>query len=79
MAKLAILVYKDKYNTIPSLASLFSAIFGYDQTQAFSCAYLCYHRGEYVVKKYQLSQRGEAETCLSVLLNHGIPAEIFKL
>lgn len=79
MAGFAIILYKDDHNAISSIASTISAIFGYDKTQAYSCAYLAFSHGEYLVKRYKGSQKAEAESCLAVLSAHGIPAEIIKL
>lgn len=79
MAGYALVVYYDELNQLEFLADVLGTVLGYEQTQAYNCAYLIHNRGEYLVRKFPASQKQKAQACLDGLSVNGIPAELIRL
>ena len=71
-----LVIYKHDENSVDYVAEVISAALGYDATQAYSCALITQTAGQYIIKKYKSSERGQAEEILELITSQNVPAKL---
>jgi len=72
-------VFHNELNSTELVTDVLQRALGYHHTQAGNCASVIFHKGEYLVRTFDILEMEKAQIILQVITDQDIPAKLLPL
>ena len=77
--QIGLYVFHNELNSTEFVTDVLQRALGYHYTQAGNCANVIFHKGEYLVRVFDISEMEKAQIILQVITDQEIPAKLLPL